>query len=101
MSTRVDQLVDTIVQQLLKQHQTVSTAESCTAGRLSTALANAEGASMVFAGGFVTYTKDAKTQTSRGRCLSAMWVPIAATWSSGQAPMSRTTVSGIRPQGLN
>jgi hypothetical protein len=70
MSTRVDQLVDTIVQQLLKQHQTVSTAESCTSGRLSTALANAEGASMVFAGGFVTYTKDAKTQTSRGRCIN-------------------------------
>ena len=36
-------------------------AESCTAGLLSQLLSDAEGASMLFAGGFVTYSKDQKT----------------------------------------
>jgi nicotinamide-nucleotide amidase len=38
----------------------VVVAESCTAGQLATLLADAEGASQHFAGGFVTYTKEQK-----------------------------------------
>jgi nicotinamide-nucleotide amidase len=39
----------------------VAAAESCTAGLLCQVLADAEGASLSFAGGFVTYTKPQKT----------------------------------------
>jgi nicotinamide-nucleotide amidase len=38
----------------------VAAAESCTAGLLCQVLADAEGASLWFAGGFVTYTKEQK-----------------------------------------
>jgi nicotinamide-nucleotide amidase len=41
---------------------TVVVAESCTAGLLSQVLADAEGASQYFHGGFVTYTKEHKTR---------------------------------------
>lgn len=41
---------------------TLVTAESCTAGRLASALSDAPGASEHFHGGFVTYTKEAKTK---------------------------------------
>lgn len=40
---------------------TIATAESCTAGGLACLLADAPGASEVFHGGFVAYTKDQKT----------------------------------------
>ena len=40
---------------------TIATAESCTAARLSCLLAQAEGSAKAFAGGFVTYSKEAKT----------------------------------------
>ena len=41
---------------------TIVTAESCTAGTIAALLAQAEGASDVFHGGFTTYTKDHKTK---------------------------------------
>jgi nicotinamide-nucleotide amidase len=41
---------------------TLITAESCTAGRLAKALSEAPGAADQFHGGFVTYTKRAKTK---------------------------------------
>jgi nicotinamide-nucleotide amidase len=41
---------------------TLVTAESCTAGRLAAALSEAPGAADQFHGGFVTYTKRAKTK---------------------------------------
>lgn len=41
---------------------TVVVAESCTAGLLNQVLADAEGASQYFDGGFVTYTKEQKTR---------------------------------------
>jgi len=39
----------------------VVTAESCTAGLMCQVLADAEGATSAFHGGFVTYTKEHKT----------------------------------------
>jgi PncC family amidohydrolase len=39
---------------------TIVTAESCTAGLLALAFSKSEGASKLFMGGFVTYTKDMK-----------------------------------------
>jgi nicotinamide-nucleotide amidase len=43
------------------QGRSVATVESCTAGALACLLADAEGASDVFHGGFVVYTKAAKS----------------------------------------
>jgi nicotinamide-nucleotide amidase len=40
---------------------TLLTVESCTAGALACALAEAEGAGEVFHGGFVTYSKESKS----------------------------------------
>jgi len=52
--------------QLLKAAQrdgvTIVTAESCTAGLLSNVLSTAPGAGKLLHGGFVTYTKEAKTR---------------------------------------
>ncbi len=51
----------------------LATAESCTAGRLSTLLADAPGGGEQFHGGFVTYTKENKIAT-----LGVPREPIAA-----------------------
>ena len=45
-----------------KRNLTIVTAESCTAGMLSTLLSEAPGASEYLHGGFVTYTKENKTK---------------------------------------
>jgi PncC family amidohydrolase len=45
-----------------KRNLTIVTAESCTAGMLSTILSQAPGASEHLHGGFVTYTKENKTK---------------------------------------
>ncbi len=44
---------------------TLVTVESCTAGALASAIAEAEGAGEVFHGGFVTYSKESKSSTHR------------------------------------
>src|ERR1700730_4243329 len=46
-----------------KRNLTIVTAESCTAGMLSTLLSEAPGASEYLHGGFVTYTKENKTKS--------------------------------------
>lgn len=54
---------------------TIVVAESCTAGLLSQLLSDAEGASDLFHGGFVTYTKEHKTR--------ALGVPAALLHDKG------------------
>jgi nicotinamide-nucleotide amidase len=53
---------NTFVSFLLRKQLIIVTAESCTGGLLAAALSQAEGASDVLAGAFVTYTKDQKTK---------------------------------------
>jgi PncC family amidohydrolase len=58
----IDDLAKDIMERAKACGLTLVTAESCTAGRLATALSDAPGASAHFHGGFVTYTKEAKTK---------------------------------------
>jgi nicotinamide-nucleotide amidase len=57
-----------VVRSARSRGRTVATVESCTAGALACVLADAEGASDVLHGGFVVYTKPAKS--------AAVGVPI-------------------------
>jgi nicotinamide-nucleotide amidase len=50
-----------LVRSAKSQGRSVATVESCTAGALACLLADAEGAGDVFHGGFVVYTKAAKS----------------------------------------
>lgn len=62
MASRCRELADEILQHAEAHGLTVCTAESCSAGRLATLLAQVEGSSKAFQGGFVAYTKEAKTR---------------------------------------
>ena len=55
------QLADALIRRAKAANLGIVTAESCTAGRMCQVLADAEGASTFFHGGFVTYTKQHKT----------------------------------------
>lgn len=56
-----DESLDARVGRLLKaRHETVSTAESCTAGGIGAALTRASGSSAWFHQGFITYSNEAK-----------------------------------------
>jgi len=56
------QFANTLLARAKQADVTVIVAESCTAGLMSQVLADAEGASQYFHGGFVTYTKEQKTR---------------------------------------
>jgi nicotinamide-nucleotide amidase len=58
--TQDEQLNEVVVQLLTERKQTVVTAESCTGGFLANRLTDVSGASVVFSGGFVTYSNEAK-----------------------------------------
>jgi nicotinamide-nucleotide amidase len=60
---------------LLERKLSAITAESCTAGLVSAALSEAEGASTALHGGYVTYTKEQKT--------TALGVPVELLVSRG------------------
>ena len=49
-----------LIQQLIKLHAKISTAESCTGGMLMSTLINVSGASEVINEGFITYANEAK-----------------------------------------
>ncbi len=60
-STKENETLEENVVSLLKKHDiTVSTAESCTGGKLAGKLVNVSGASSVFGQGFITYSNKAK-----------------------------------------
>lgn len=56
------QLAERLVTLCLARNQRIATAESCTAGLLGQTLSCCIGAATAFEGGFLTYTKAAKTQ---------------------------------------
>src|ERR1041385_8746907 len=55
------ELADALIQRAQRAGLGIVTAESCTAGLMCQVLADAEGASLFFHGGFVTYTKQHKS----------------------------------------
>lgn len=55
-------LVERVARTLLERGETVTTAESCTAGKISAALTDLSGSSAWFGRGFVTYSNDAKVE---------------------------------------
>jgi nicotinamide-nucleotide amidase len=61
MDSRIQQLVEEILQHAKGAGLTIATAESCTAGALATEFAKGEAAAQHYMGGFITYTKDVKT----------------------------------------
>jgi nicotinamide-nucleotide amidase len=87
----------------------VAAAESCTAGLLCQVLADAEGASTWFAGGFVTYTKEQKTaalgvpasllaeKTAVCREAALAMAEGALKLSAAQAAAAITGVAGPEP----
>ena len=54
-------LADALIERAKQADLGIVTAESCTAGLMCQVLADAEGASQIFHGGFVTYTKPHKS----------------------------------------
>lgn len=57
-----DTIETVVVEKLSANHCTVSTAESCTGGLISSRLINIPGASNVFMNGFITYSNTAKVK---------------------------------------
>ena len=58
----LDDQAERLMRQLCDSNLTVATAESCTGGMLAALLTDIEGAGHGFDRGFVTYTKEAKTE---------------------------------------
>jgi nicotinamide-nucleotide amidase len=58
----LDEQAERLMHQLCDQKLTVATAESCTGGMLAALLTDIEGAGQGFDRGFVTYTKESKTE---------------------------------------
>ena len=57
----LDQQAERLMRRLCERGLTIATAESCTGGMLAALLTDIEGAGHAFERGFVTYTKEAKT----------------------------------------
>jgi nicotinamide-nucleotide amidase len=58
----LDEQAERLMHRLCDQDLTIATAESCTGGMLAALLTDIEGAGHGFERGFVTYTKEAKTE---------------------------------------
>ena len=58
----LDQRAERLMKRLCEQELTIASAESCTGGMLAALLTDIEGAGHGFDRGFVTYTKEAKTE---------------------------------------
>ena len=58
----LDEQAERLMRRLCDRELTVATAESCTGGMLAALLTDIEGAGHGFERGFVTYTKEAKTE---------------------------------------
>ncbi len=59
---QLDEQAERLMHRLCERDLTIATAESCTGGMLAALLTDIEGASRGFDRGFVTYTKESKTE---------------------------------------
>ncbi len=58
----IEELVQQVIQTLLKSRQTLSFAESCTGGMLSARIAEVPGVSAIYKGSVVSYSNEAKVE---------------------------------------
>ncbi|WP_228765851.1 nicotinamide-nucleotide amidohydrolase family protein [Bombilactobacillus apium] len=73
-----------VVQELKAREQTLTAAESLTAGLLQATLADVAGASQVFGGGFVTYSLAVKAQLLKINYEQLEQHGVVSTWTARQ-----------------
>jgi len=98
MQEDLTELANALLSRAKQTKASVAVAESCTAGMLSQVLADAEGASDYFHGGFVTYTKEHKTRAlgvsaSLLRERGAVCSEVARAMAEGVLAHSSATIS--------
>lgn len=86
----VDQLAQALVDRCTDLGVTVSTAESCTAGMVASAIADIPGASNVLRGGAVTYVDEVKHE------VLGVSNETLAQWSAVSAPCAEEMADGAR-----
>jgi len=103
------ELAERLIALCLARNERIVIAESCTAGLLSQSLSCCLGASTAFQGGFLTYTKEAKTQilgvtsdvltscTAVHRRIALAMATGALARSPGTIAVSITGVTGDTP----
>ena len=109
MSDDLRKLADSVLKTAKQAGLTIVTAESCTAGLMCQVLSDAEGASVQFHGGFVTYTKEHKVRAlgvsedllkTRGAVCGAVACQMATgalDHSNADVSASITGVAGPEP----
>jgi nicotinamide-nucleotide amidase len=96
-SSRAEDTLDVVVARMLRtQRATLSVAESCTGGMLSTRLTDAAGASDFFVAGYVTYTEKQKQEilgvpAEMLRAHSAVSQQVAGAMAEGARRLSGST----------
>jgi nicotinamide-nucleotide amidase len=88
VSTNGDQIEEVVVKRLAELQKTLALAESCTGGLLAHRITNVPGASLVFLGGFVTYSNDSK--------IGGLGVPedLIAAHGAVSEPVARAMAEG-------
>jgi nicotinamide-nucleotide amidase len=91
-------LADALIERAKRADIGIVTAESCTAGLMCQVLADAEGASLFFHGGFVTYTKPHKScalgvPETLLREKGAVCAEVARAMAEGALEHSRANIS--------
>ena len=94
----LDQQAERLMRRLCEQELTIATAESCTGGMLAALLTDIEGAGHGFERGFVTYTKQAKTDLLgiERRLLDdneAVSEPVARAMAEGALARSKADIA--------
>lgn len=87
-----DELENVVVRLLAEQKKTVALAESCTGGNLAHRLTNVPGASLVFAGGVVSYSNPAKEK------LLGVRAETLREHGAVSEPVAREMAAGARAQ---
>ena len=77
----MEDLVKELASELLKNNFTIGTAESCTAGLISAAIASRSGASKYHRGGFVTYATDLKEKLLDVGFIATVAIPYLKRWN--------------------
>jgi nicotinamide-nucleotide amidase len=93
-----EKLAERLVSLCLTHNERIVTAESCTAGLLGQTLSCCFGAATAFEGGFLTYTKEAKTQmlgvpTDLLKTCTAVHERVALAMAEGALARSPATIA--------
>lgn len=95
---QVLRLAEQVVFGLRERQQSLSLAESCTGGRLSSAITSVSGASQVFYGSFVTYANELKERflfvsASLLKSMGAVSLPVAKAMARGARQQTKSVWS--------